>query len=75
MADREDLMARLVRCSLIQASNAVSPERPLEEVKRAMLEKHEGYIAQAAAAGSQITCLQEIFYGPYFLRGAADSLV
>jgi beta-ureidopropionase len=59
-------MARLVRCSLIQASNAVSPDRPLEEVKRAMLEKHETYIAQAAATGSQITCLQEIFYGPYF---------
>ncbi|HEY4361049.1 MAG TPA: nitrilase-related carbon-nitrogen hydrolase [Bryobacteraceae bacterium] len=31
-----------------------------------MLEKHEGYIEQAASAGSQITCLQEIFYGPYF---------
>jgi beta-ureidopropionase len=59
-------MARLVRCSLIQASNAVPPDRPLEEVKRAMLEKHETYIAQAASAGSQITCLQEIFYGPYF---------
>lgn len=59
-------MARLVRCSLIQAANAVPVERGLEEVKRAMLEKHEGLIAQAAAAGSQITCLQEIFYGPYF---------
>jgi N-carbamoylputrescine amidase len=59
-------MARLVRCSLIQASNAVSADRPLEDVKRAMIEKHEAYIAQAAAAGSQITCLQEIFYGPYF---------
>jgi N-carbamoylputrescine amidase len=41
-------------------------ERGLVEIKRAMLEKHEAYIAQAAAAGSQITCLQEIFYGPYF---------
>jgi N-carbamoylputrescine amidase len=30
------------------------------------MDKHETYIAQAAAAGSQITCLQEIFYGPYF---------
>jgi beta-ureidopropionase len=59
-------MARLVRCSLIQATNAVPVERGLVEVKRAMLEKHEAYIAQAAAAGSQITCLQEIFYGPYF---------
>jgi beta-ureidopropionase len=59
-------MPRLVRCSLIQAANAVPVERGLVEIKRAMLEKHEAYIAQAAAAGSQITCLQEIFYGPYF---------
>ena len=57
---------KVVRCSLIQAANAVAPERPLEEVKQAMIEKHEAYIAQAAQAGSQITCLQEIFYGPYF---------
>jgi beta-ureidopropionase len=59
-------MPRLVRCSLIQAANAVPVELGLVEIKRAMLEKHEAYIAQAAAAGSQITCLQEIFYGPYF---------
>jgi len=59
-------MPRVVRCSLIQATNAAAPDRPLEEVKAAMIEKHEHYIAQAAEAGSQITCLQEIFYGPYF---------
>ena len=59
-------MPRIVRCALIQATNAASPDRPLEEVKQAMIHKHEAYIAEAAAAGSQITCLQEIFYGPYF---------
>lgn len=59
-------MPRIVRCSLIQASNAGQPEQTLEQVKQAMMDKHETYIAQAAAAGSQITCLQEIFYGPYF---------
>jgi len=59
-------MPRIVRCSLIQASNAASADKPLAEVKAAMMEKHETYIARAAAAGSQITCLQEIFYGPYF---------
>ena len=59
-------MPRVVRCSLIQAANAAPVDRPLAEVKRAMIEKHEGLIAQAAAAGSQIACLQEIFYGPYF---------
>ena len=31
-----------------------------------MIDKHEQYIADAAQRGSQITCLQEIFYGPYF---------
>jgi beta-ureidopropionase len=56
----------VVRCALIQAANVASPGLPLDDVKKAMLEKHEAYIAQAADAGSQITCLQEIFYGPYF---------
>jgi beta-ureidopropionase len=59
-------MPRNVRCSLIQATNVTSPDRPLEEVKKAMVDKHLLYIEQAAAAGSQIVCLQEIFYGPYF---------
>ena len=59
-------MPRIVRCSLIQAANVAPVERSMDEVKRAMMDKHEAYIAQAAAAGSQITCLQEIFYGPYF---------
>jgi N-carbamoylputrescine amidase len=31
-----------------------------------MIEKHVGLIRQAARAGAQIVCLQEIFYGPYF---------
>ncbi len=59
-------MPRIVRCSLIQASNAASPELGLEQVKQAMIEKHLVLIQRAADAGSQITCLQEIFYGPYF---------
>lgn len=40
-------MPRLVRCSLIQAANVAPVERPLAEVKRAMMEKHETYIAQS----------------------------
>src|SRR5712671_3111333 len=59
-------MSRVVRCSLIQAANVAAADQPLEKIKRAMVEKHEGYIAQAAQAGAQIVCLQEIFYGPYF---------
>ena len=59
-------MSRIVRCSLIQATNAATPDASLEATKQAMLDKHVAYIAQAAAAGAQIVCLQEIFYGPYF---------
>jgi beta-ureidopropionase len=59
-------MPRVIRCSLIQATNVLTPDHPLDRVKQAMLEKHARYIGEAAAAGAQIVCLQEIFYGPYF---------
>ncbi len=59
-------MSRLVRCSLIQASNAAKPDASMEETKQAMIAKHLAYIRQAAGAGAQIVCLQEMFYGPYF---------
>jgi beta-ureidopropionase len=59
-------MPRMVRCALIQAANIASPDRPIAEIKDAMMQKHETYIAQAASQGAQITCLQEIFNGPYF---------
>jgi len=59
-------MPRIVRCSLIQAANAAPANLPLAQIKKAMMDKHVDYIAQAAKGGAQITCLQEIFYGPYF---------
>jgi beta-ureidopropionase len=59
-------MPRIVRCSLIQASNAAPPDASLEDTKQAMIDKHLGFIRQAAWAGAQIVCLQEIFFGPYF---------
>ena len=59
-------MPRIVRCSLIQATNAAPPDSSLEVTKKAMVDKHVVYIRQAAEAGAQIACLQEIFYGPYF---------
>ena len=59
-------MSRIVRCSLIQATNVASPDSSLAAIKEAMIEKHLGYIKQAADAGAQIVCLQEIFTGPYF---------
>src|SRR4051812_10812314 len=59
-------MPRTVRCSLIQAANVAGSSAPLAEIKERMIGKHLGYIHQAAEAGAQIACLQEIFYGPYF---------
>jgi N-carbamoylputrescine amidase len=56
----------MVRCSIIQASNAVPATEPLPRQKQAMVEKHVGLIRQAAKQGAQIVCLQEIFNGPYF---------
>jgi len=59
-------MSRIVRCSLIQATNVEGVEKSLDAIKNAMIEKHVEMIRQAGEAGAQIVCLQEIFYGPYF---------
>jgi beta-ureidopropionase len=59
-------MPRNVRCALIQASNAISTERPLAQIRKAMIDKHKKLIEQAAQKKTQILCLQELFYGPYF---------
>src|SRR5438309_9651273 len=59
-------MSRLVRCGLIQAHNALGPDRPLLAIKKAMIDKHLKLIEQAAKKKVQVLCLQEIFYGPYF---------
>jgi beta-ureidopropionase len=59
-------MPRITRAALIQASNPLADTTDLQKIKDAMIEKHLALIAQAADKGAQITCLQEIFYGPYF---------
>ena len=59
-------MSRIVRAGLIQASNVLSADKPLEKIKKAMIDKHLKLIEQAAKKKVQILCLQEIFYGPYF---------
>ena len=64
-------MARIIRCSLIQASNVVSAELDgstanLDAIKQAMIEKQTAMVRAAAADGAQIVCLQEMFSGPYF---------
>lgn len=51
-------MSRVVRAALIQAHANLPKEDALA--------KHVEMIKQAAGEGAQITCLQEIFFGPYF---------
>jgi N-carbamoylputrescine amidase len=59
-------MPRNVRCGLIQAACTTPVEESLERIKQEAVEKHLRLIADAAARGVQILCLQEIFTGPYF---------
>lgn len=59
-------MSKIVKCGLIQAKNAASPDDSISEIKRKNIEKHLELVAEAAQKQVQILCLQEIFYGPYF---------
>jgi N-carbamoylputrescine amidase len=59
-------MPRIVKCGLIQASNACSIDEPIEKIKQANIEKNLGFIDEAAKQGVQITCMQEVFTTPYF---------
>ena len=59
-------MSLIVKCGLIQASNALDTSAPLEQIRAANVEKHMTLIDKAGEAGVQILCMQEIFTGPYF---------
>jgi beta-ureidopropionase len=60
-------MTRVVKCGLIQCSNAVNDEsRPVAEIQAAMFEKHLPFIHDSGKRGVKILGLQEIFNGPYF---------
>src|SRR5260370_42585982 len=59
-------MQRTVNCGLIQASKAAHSYLSIEEIRRLNIEKHLGFIQQAAAQGVQILCMQEVFTMPYF---------
>src|SRR5258708_151810 len=62
----EKLMSRIVKCGLIQTSQAASVEESLETIRNAQTERTLKYIDQAGAEGVQMLCMQEIFTGPYF---------
>jgi beta-ureidopropionase len=53
-------MANTVRAALLQTDWAGT--------KDAMIDKHEEAAREAADAGAQIMCFQELFYGPYFCQ-------
>jgi N-carbamoylputrescine amidase len=56
-----------IRCGLIQARNELNPDdATFDEIKEAMISKHEKLIQEAGEKDVKILCLQEIFYGPYF---------
>ena len=60
-------MPRIVKGGLIQAAIPDGDAaRPIEEIKRGMIDKHLALLEEAAGKGVQICCLQELFYGPYF---------
>jgi len=59
-------MARTVRCGLIQARNVLGPDKELQAIKKAMIDRHVTLIGEAARKGVRVLCLQELFYGPYF---------
>ncbi|ADB30821.1 Nitrilase/cyanide hydratase and apolipoprotein N- acyltransferase [Kribbella flavida DSM 17836] len=53
-------MAEIVRAALVQTSWTGDQE--------SMIKAHEEYARQAAAAGAEVICFQELFYGPYFCQ-------
>ncbi len=60
-------MARTMRAALVQAGIPDGDaSRPIEDIKRDMIEVHEALLRQAAEQGAEAVCFQEIFYGPYF---------
>ncbi|MCX7765613.1 MAG: acyltransferase, partial [Candidatus Sumerlaeia bacterium] len=60
-------MTRIVRGGLIQAKFNEQVDSAVEKIKKAMIDKHIALIEEAANKGVQILCLQEMFYGPYFM--------
>ena len=53
-------MARTVTSAIVQVAWTGD--------KESMIELHEKYVAEAAAAGAGVMCFQELFYGPYFCQ-------
>jgi len=61
-------MARTVRCALIQ-TGCPDASGEIAAVKEAMIARQIPMIEEAASRGSNIVCLQELFFAPYFPAG------
>src|SRR5688572_28687595 len=60
-------MSRIIKSGLIQMSLPLTEgEGTIEDITKAMVDKHIPYIEDAGRQGVQILCLQEIFNTPYF---------
>ncbi len=59
-------MSQIVKCGLIQATNAMDTSESIPKIRQANVDKHVALIEQAAQQGVQMLCMQEIFTGPYF---------
>lgn len=59
-------MVSKVKIGLIQASHDTAGEEPCQVHIDNAVEKHLTLIAEAAAKGAKIVCLQEVFTTPYF---------
>ena len=68
-------MPRIVRCALIQASNAAPPEASLDDTKHAMIEKHLGMIRAGGGSRRADRLPAGNLLRPLFLRGADHQLV
>ncbi|MEL7158273.1 MAG: nitrilase-related carbon-nitrogen hydrolase [Actinomycetota bacterium] len=53
-------MSTMVKAALVQTAWTGD--------KDSMIDLHEKYLREAAEAGAQVMCFQELFYGPYFCQ-------
>ncbi|MBI2981395.1 MAG: acyltransferase [Deltaproteobacteria bacterium] len=59
-------MSNLLKAAVLQMANKLDTDAPCEKHRDAMIEAHLPYVVQAAKAGVQVLCFEEVFTGPYF---------
>ena len=59
-------MSRIIKAGLIQAHNVAPADAPIAAIKKANLDHQMMLVEDAAKAGVQMLCFQEIFTTPYF---------